>query len=303
MSRQKNSAGLGGHTGLQHLKAYLMVAPAMVFLLLFTFYPMVNLAFLSFFEYNIVNPVKSFVGLRNYRELFFIKTDFLVALRNTSMYTGSVVLSLIVMALLFALWLQKSTKVNRFVQTAIFTPHLVAMISCGLIWSWLMDSDRGVFNAVLGFFGLPGLRWLNSSRTAMMSVVIVSTWKSAGYYCLILLSALKAIPGEIHEAAMLDNAGPVRKFFRITLPMLSPQLFFLLITITINSFQVFDTIRIMTDGGPGNSTDAISYYIYRYAFQHFKVGYASAAGTVLMAILMGLTVVYFKFLARKVHYQ
>lgn len=287
----------------RHLKAYLMVTPAMVFLLLFTFYPMANLAFLSFFEYNIVNPVKAFVGLRNYRELLFIKTDFLVALRNTSVYTVSVVVSLIVMALLFALWLQKDTKLDRFVQTSIFTPHLVAMISCGLIWAWLMETDRGVFNAVLNFLGMPSLRWLNSSKTAMMSVVIVSTWKSTGYYALILLSALKSIPAEIYEAAALDNARPLSKFFRITLPMLSPQLFFLLVTITINSFQVFDTIRIMTDGGPGNSTDVLSYYIYRYAFQHFKVGYASAAGTVLMVILMGMTVVYFKVLAKRVHYQ
>ena len=159
-----------------------------------------------------------------------------------------------------------------------------------------------LLNAVLGLFNLPPLRWLNSSQTAL-SVVIVSVWKSIGYYALIITAALKAIPSEIYEAAALDNSPKYRVFFRSTLPMLSPQLFFLLIVITINSFKVFDTIRIMTEGGPGNATDVLVYYIYRYAFQHFRIGYASAAGTVLMVILMILTVIYFALLGRRVHYQ
>jgi len=181
---------------------------------------------------------------------------------------------------------------------------LIAMISCAMIWSWIMDQNSfGLLNVVLGFFKLPPLRWLNSSDTAMLSIVIVSVWKSIGYYALIILASLKGIPTEIYEAAALDNAPKIRTFFKITLPLLSPQLFFLLITITISSFKVFDTIRVMTGGGPGNSTDVISYYIYRYAFQHFKIGYASAAGTVLMIILMVMTAIYFKILSKRIHYQ
>lgn len=286
------------------LRPYLMVAPAMVFLLVFTFYPMVNLVYLSFFDYNLINPNKRFVGLRNYEILFSGRRGFHTALKNTAVYTISVVVLLIILSLLFALWFQKSRRLNRFAQTAIFTPHLVAMLSCAMIWSWIMDQHSyGLLNAVLGLFNLPPLRWLNSSQTAMLSVVIVSVWKSIGYYALIITAALKAIPSEIYEAAALDNAPKYRVFFRITLPMLSPQLFFLLIVITINSFKVFDTIRIMTEGGPGNATDVLVYYIYRYAFQHFRIGYASAAGTVLMVILMILTVIYFALLGRRVHYQ
>lgn len=286
------------------LRPYLMVAPAMVFLLVFTFYPMVNLVYLSFFDYNLINPNKRFVGLRNYEILFGGRRGFHTALKNTAVYTISVVVLLIILSLLFALWFQKSRRLNRFAQTAIFTPHLVAMLSCAMIWSWIMDQHSyGLLNAVLGLFNLPPLRWLNSSQTAMLSVVIVSVWKSIGYYALIITAALKAIPSEIYEAAALDNSPKYRVFFRITLPMLSPQLFFLLIVITINSFKVFDTIRIMTEGGPGNATDVLVYYIYRYAFQHFRIGYASAAGTVLMVILMILTVIYFALLGRRVHYQ
>lgn len=125
-----------------------------------------------------------------------------------------------------------------------------------------------------------------------------------GYYLIIVLASVRTIPPEILEAAELDNTSPVRKFFRITLPMISPQLFFLLITITISSFKVFDTIQVMTGGGPGNATDVLVTYIYRYAFEmNARVGYASAAGTVLLVILMILTFVYFRMLGRKVYYQ
>lgn len=283
---------------------YIMVAPAMSFLLVFTFYPMVNLVYLSFFDYNLINPNKKFVGWRNYYDLFFLRKDFVVALKNTAVYTGAVVFFVILLALLLALWIRKDSKLHHFVQSCAFTPHLVAMLSCAMIWSWIMDSNSyGLFNTVLSFFNISPLRWLNSSTTAMLSVVIVSVWKSIGYYCLIIVSALKAIPAEIYEAAELDNTPRYRMFFRIILPLLSPQLFFLLVTITINSFRVFDTVRIMTEGGPGNATDVISFYIYRYAFRHFRIGYASAAGTILMVILMVLTAVYFKVLSKRVHYQ
>ena len=132
----------------------------------------------------------------------------------------------------------------------------------------------------------------------------MAVWKSLGYYLIIVLASVRTIPAEIMEAAELDNTPVLRKFFKITLPMISPQLFFLLITITISSFKVFDTIQVMTDGGPGNSTDVLVTYIYRYAFKmNAKVGYASAAGTILLIILMILTFVYFKLLGKKVYYQ
>ncbi len=280
---------------------YLGISPAMIFLFLFVLYPMVNLVYLSFFDYSLVGQ-KEFIGLDNYKALFFYQKDFLITLKNTAVYTAAVVFFLILFAVLFAVWFQKDTGINHFAQKAVFTPYLVAMISCGLIWSWIMDT-KGLLNAVMQFFQLPGLRWLNSSDTAMLSIVIVSVWRSIGYYMLIVIGSLKAIPAEIYEAAELDNTGPFRKFFRITLPLLSPQLLFLLVTITINSFKVFDTVRIMTAGGPGNSTDVITYYIFRYAFENFKYGQAAAAGTVLMIVLLILTLVYFKVGAKRIHYQ
>ncbi len=246
------------------LTGYLMVSPAMILMLIFVFYPLVNLVYLSFFNYNLIGT-KEFVGLKNYKILFFIKTDFIQALRNTGVYTLTVVIFSLLLAILLALWLEKDNWINRFLQKSMFTPYLISMVSCAYIWSWMYDSDSGVFNALLNALRLSPLRWLNDSDMA--------------------------IP-------------PLRKFIKITLPMISPQLFFLLITITISSFKVFDVVRVMTNGGPGNSTDVLVTYIYRYAFQmNAKVGYASAAGTVLLIIMMILTYLYFKVLNKRIYYQ
>lgn len=285
------------------LVPYLLVGPAMLILLIFVFYPLVNLVYLSFFDYNLIRE-KTFVGLKNYQVLFFVKTDFLDALRNTAVYTLSVLFFSLLLAVLFALWLEPDSRINRFLQKSMFTPYLISMVSCAYIWSWMYDADSGILNAMLALFGLPLSRWLNDSDLALFCVAAVAVWKSLGYYLIIVLASIRSIPAEILEAAALDNTPPVRKFFRITLPMISPQLFFLLITITISSFKVFDVVRVMTDGGPGNATDVLVTYIYRYAFQmNARVGYASAAGTVLLVILMILTYFYFRVLSKRVHYQ
>lgn len=280
---------------------YVMILPAMVFLIAFVIYPIIDMIALSFYEWNVVQP-KKYVGLANYDYLFNTQIDFKIALQNTAVYTFASVFFLLLFALIFAVWLQKDSKINRFVQRAMFFPHLCAMLAVSVVFSWLMD-EQGLFNAVLEFFKLPGLRWLNDSTTAMLSIVIVAVWKGIGYQALILLSALKSIPAEIYEAADLDNTGPVRKFFKITIPLLSPQLFFMLINITMNSFKVFDSVRTMTKGGPGKSTLVLVYYIFEYAQSNLKYGMAAAAGVVLLIILLVLTFVYFRLIGKRVHYQ
>lgn len=280
---------------------YLFTLPAITLFLLFIIYPIINMIRLSFYEWNGLTEEK-FVGFKNYDYLFNIQIDFKTALMNTAAYTASVVFFLLLFALIFSVWLQRDSKINGFVQRVMFFPHLCSMLAISVVFSWLMD-ENGLFNAVLAFFDLPGLRWLNDSATAMMSVVIVAVWKGIGYQALILLSALKSIPTEIYEAASLDNTPPVRKFFRITIPLLSPQLFFMLINITLNSFKVFDSVRILTGGGPGKSTLVLVYYIYEYAQANLKYGVAAAAGVVLFIFLAILTVIYFRLIGKRVHYQ
>jgi sn-glycerol 3-phosphate transport system permease protein len=289
----------------EHIFSYVMIAPAIFFLLVFVIYPMFHIIDLSLYKGNATNPYKSFIGLSNYHDIFFVKQDFLEALKNTAIYTVFIVFILIFLSLLFAVWMYEDRRINKITQTAIFTPYLVASVSAAFIWSWLFSSDTyGLFNTVLKGLGLPPVNWLGDTSTALACIIIMNTWKHIGYYALIILAALKAIPPEIYEAARLDNATRMKTFWKITLPMLSPQLFFLLITITTGSFKVFDSVRLMTGGGPGTSTQVVSLYIYNYAFQrNNSLGVGSAAGVVLMLILILVTLFDFKGLEKRVHYD
>ncbi len=281
---------------------YLLIAPAMTFLGLFVVYPMINLVVLSFTDWNLISPIKTFVGFDNYDELFK-RPDFIQTLQNTFVFTVCSVVIILILAISLSLLIKKPCKINSAVQLTMFLPHVVSLVCVSMIFRWLMDPDIGLFNLILEFLGLPTLQWLQSSDTAMMSVIFVNIWRSVGYISLIVMSGLQRIPSEIYEAASLDNASKWSVFWKITLPMISPQLFFLLITMTLSSFKVFDTVSIMTSGGPGNSTNVISYYIYQYAFSYMKIGYASAAGSVLLIILIIITAIYFKGLSGKIHYQ
>ncbi|OMF30075.1 ABC transporter permease [Paenibacillus sp. FSL H8-0548] len=283
------------------LRPYLMIAPAMLGIAVFVVYPVFYLAYLSFFKYNLMNSAKSkYIGFDNYINIFS-RADFYKSLSNTAIYTvGTVVLTLLI-SLMLAVWLSKKTKMNRFVQTGIFTPHIVSVVSISLVWLWMMEPNLGFLNFISRSVGLPASRWLQSSDTALLSIIIVSVWQGIGYYVLILVAALQGISPNIYEAAALDNASKSRVFFKITLPMISPQLFFILIIMTIGSFKVFDTVKMMTSGGPNDATNTLVYYIFQN--RTTNIGYASATGMVLMAIIGVLTFVYFRMLAKKVHYQ
>lgn len=287
---------------LQKSKPYLIISPAIVAILIFYIYPIAAQFALSFTDWNLIREENNFIGLKNYRALFASR-EFRRVLGNTLTYTLCFVFITLSLALLMAFFLTANTRFNRFVQSVIFLPHITALISVAMVFMWLMDPQIGLFNYILGLLGLPGLRWLESAKTSMMSVVIVNVWKSVGYYALVLLAALKGVPPDIYEAAALDNASRIKTFFKITIPMISPTLFFLLVVMTITSFNVFDTVSVMTSGGPANSTNVMVYYIYQNAFANMKIGYASAAGTVLLLIVGVMTFFYFKFLSEKVHYR
>ena len=280
---------------------YMMIAPAMIICAVFMIYPIVYMVYLSFFKWNMIGDMK-FIGLENYISLF-ADSDFVKVFLNTCQFTLWTVAGFIVFGLMLALYLNKNTRINRILQSVIFTPYIVPLVSVAFIWMWIMDSEVGLLNYVLNIFGIDSVKWLSDPKVAMYSLIIVNIWKGTGYYSLIFLSALQSIPSYLYEAAELDKAGKITTFFKITLPMLSPTMFFLVLTGTIASFKVFETINIMTQGGPTNSTNTLVYYIYEYGFNYYKIGYASAVGVVLMVIVGLLTLVYFGALQKKVHYQ
>lgn len=166
-----------------------------------------------------------------------------------------------------------------------------------------MDADYGLLNWFLNLVGIGSIAWLTSPDYALASLILVAVWKGIGFNTLVFIAGLQSIPRDLYEAAELDHTPAWRRFLRITVPMLSPTLFFLTIIGVINSFQVFETINLMTAGGPINSTNTFVYYIYQNGFQFFKIGYASAAGVILLIILSVLTVIYFKVLSKRVHYR
>lgn len=284
------------------LRPYGMVAPAIVIFTMFFLYPIFYMIYLSLFDWNFVSPTKTFVGLANFRDLL-TDSDFMKVLSNTTIYTLLTVTLTTILALLLALWLNRKSLFHGFVQGAIFSPHIISLVSISLLWSWLMDPEYGLLNWIIGLFGFGPLQWLSHPGTSLVSLVIVAVWKGLGYNTLVFIAGLQSIPGDIYEAAALDESKPWTTFAKLTLPMLSPTIFFLVIINLIGSFQVFETIAIMTQGGPVNSTNTLVYYIYENGFRFFKIGYASAAGVILLVIVGALTIVYFRLLARRVHYR
>jgi sn-glycerol 3-phosphate transport system permease protein len=284
------------------IRPYAMVAPSILVFLFFFIYPIFYMIYLSLHDWNFVSVNKTFVGADNFKELFDDE-EFLQVVRNTFTYTLFTVSLTIVLALLIALWVNRQGTLYGVMQGIIFSPHIISLVSVSMLWMWLMDPQYGLLNWLLGSMGLPTLQWLSDPKSALFSLVIVAVWKSVGFNALVFIAGLQSISRQIYEAAALDEAGRLATFFKLTLPMLSPTLFFLVITNLIGSFQVFETISIMTDGGPVNSTSTLVFYIYQYGFRFFKIGYASAAGVVLLVIIALLTILYFKLLSRKVHYR
>ncbi|RAP75179.1 carbohydrate ABC transporter permease [Paenibacillus montanisoli] len=289
-------------TAWDKLRPYGMVAPAIIIFSLFFIYPIFYMIYLSLFDWNFVSPTKSFVGIQNFRDLL-TDADFRKVLSNTTIYTIMTVTLTTVLALLLALWLNRKGILHGFVQGAIFSPHIISLVSISLLWSWLMDPEYGLMNWVIGLFGFGKLAWLSHPGTSLISLVIVAVWKGVGYNTLVFIAGLQSIPGDIYEAAALDRSKPWTTFMKLILPMLSPTIFFLVIINMLGSFQVFETIAIMTQGGPINSTNTLVYYIYENGFRFFKIGYASAAGVILLGIVGVLTLVYFRLLSKRVHYR
>jgi sn-glycerol 3-phosphate transport system permease protein len=206
-------------------------------------------------------------------------------------------------ALVLAVWLNKRTKLHNFVQTSIFTPHIISLVSVAMLWMWIMDPEYGLLNYILGWFGIPRLQWIDNPDTALLSVIIVGIWKVIGYNVLILIAGLQSIPSYIYESAKLDKANRVTTFFKITIPLLSPTLFFLLIVTITSSFQVFDSVRVMTQGGPVNSTNVLVHWIYQTGFEFYRIGEAATGSVLLFIIVAVATFANFKLLASKIHYQ
>jgi multiple sugar transport system permease protein/raffinose/stachyose/melibiose transport system permease protein len=272
--------------------AYAFIAPYYIFLILFILIPVVVNIFLGFTNYNM--NMMDFVGMRNYVRLLsdsILKKSVL----NTLYYTAFTLTVTVGAGLLVAIVITKTGKAQGIFRTFIFLPYVVAMASAAMIWLWMYEPGFGFFNVLLGLLGLPLSNWLFDEGIAIFCVAMVSFWKTLGYNMVIFTAGLMGIPGQLYEAARIDGANVWQEFRFVTLPMLRPTTFFLLVTGFIGNFNVFEQVRILTSGGPVNSTTTIMHQIYQRGFVDYQLGYASAITIVMMVIVSVITALNFRF--------
>ncbi len=285
------------------LEGYLFLAPDLVGTLVFAVGPVLAALGLGLFAWDILTPPR-FVGLDNYRALLLDDPVFRQVLVNTSVYVlGSVPLRT-ALALLLAIALNQQLRGVSLFRAAYFLPTITSAVAAATVWRWIYEPNFGLLNSLLYAIGIQHPpTWLSSPAWAMPALILLGIWQGLGFQMVIFLAGLQGIPNHLYEAAAIDGAGWWPRFRHITLPLISPTTFFVLIISVIGSYQVFDQAFVLTEGGPGYATTTLVYYIYEYAFQFFKMGYAAAMAWILFAIVFVLTVLQFRVQARWVHYD
>lgn len=280
----------------------LMLAPNFLFLTVFVYWPLIYQGYLSLTIWDMLSPTKLFVGLENYTFLFS-DPRFLKVTLNTFYFVGGGMIGSLALGLLLALLLDLRLRGRQFVRSLVFAPTIISGAAIGLVWVYIFDPRFGLLRMILGFAGLASPNWLLDQNWAMPALIIVYIWKNVGYSAVIYLAGLQGIPVELYEAAAIDGADLWQQFWRITLPMLSPISFFIVVTTLLASFQAFDIIFVMTRGGPVDATNTLIYYLYELGFIAFHAGSAAAVGMILFLLMLLVTVVQFIYAERRVHYQ
>lgn len=282
-------------------RIWLFVLPALIPLIVFWIYPILRSVFISLTDWDYMSPDYNFVWFDNFIALFKDQR-FYDALWNTVVFSVGTLIPTIVLGLGLALLLQKSFKGSGIIKFILFSPWITPTVAVSIVWTWIYEPNTGIANAILNFFGLPGLQWIKSSQTAMLAVIIVTVWKSLGYAMIFYLSALEKVPKELYEASGMDGAKSWQRFRDVTIPCISPTTFFLMIITMVNSLQAYDQIQILTQGGPSGSTRTLLYMYYQLGFEEFNMGQATAVAIVLILITVLLSVVQFTGSKKWVHY-
>jgi multiple sugar transport system permease protein len=281
--------------------AALFIAPSLIPMLAFTVGPMLASLGISFTNWSLLAPAH-WVGLDNYRTLWS-DAEFRSALGHTLVFIAGYLPLVLISGLGVALALNQRIRGLALFRTIYFLPVVTSWVVVALIWKWLLNPQTGVVDYLLGLVGIQGPGWWVDPHWAMPSIILASAWKDIGFVMIILLAGLQAIPDDYYEAASLDGAGRFALFRYITLPLLSPALFFVVVISLINNFQVFDQVWVMTQGGPAGSTSVVMERIVKNAFSFGKMGYASAMSWVLFAIILTITLAQFRLQRRWVNYE
>jgi ABC-type sugar transport system permease subunit len=279
--------------------AFLFLSPTLIIFSTFILFPVFFSFYLSFQQWNMFSTETAYVGFDNYIRLLQ-NPDFWQVLKNTAIYTiGTVPLNM-AMALAVAYVLNKKIAGKKFLRTAFFAPVIISPVAAAVIWRWIYDPNFGLMNYAMDFIGIDAINWLNDPTAAMIALIIMGVWKTFGINMVLFAAGLEGIPEQYYEAAEIDGASRWSKFWNITVPLLTPTTFFIMVMSMITSFQVFDIVYVLTQGGPLGSTKVLVFYVYEQAFQFFEMGYASAISYFLFALLFILTMIQVKYLRYRV---
>ncbi|MDO4546760.1 MAG: sugar ABC transporter permease [Clostridia bacterium] len=282
--------------------AILFSAAAMLPMIVFWIYPIFRSIFISFTDWDYISPAYNMVGFENYANIF-TSTSFSRALTTTLLFALYTVVPSMIIGLALAILFQRAFRGRGVYRALLFSPWVTPTVAVSIVWIWLFDVDSGLLNHILSVLSLPECTWLDSRSTALMSVSIVTVWKSFGYAMIFYSAALEKVPAQLYEAASIDGASAWQKFTHITFPGISPTTFFLMVMMMITSLQAYDQIQILTQGGPAGSTRTLLYLYYQSAFERYRMGEATAIAAILMLITVGLSVLQFWGSKKWVNYQ
>jgi ABC-type sugar transport system permease subunit len=295
----------GSYAGRSRLRAFLtalpFITPSFFGVVAFLVVPVIVLFVLSFENWNLLTPA-TFNGFNNYINIF--RFDGAAHSLTVTLYYVLLNIPLqTVLALGLAIMLNRKLPAMGLYRVLFVAPYLSTPVAMAVIWYWVFDPKLGAVNALLAQVGITGPQWLSSTALAMPVVALVNIWQYVGYNMLFFLAALQAIPKTLYEAAEIDGAGPFKQFFRISLPLINSTMLFVLVTGVIGSFQVFDTLYVLTQGGPGNSTEVLNLKIYQVAFMDFRLGEAAAMSVLLFAVILAFTIGQFMFFKNRTTYE
>jgi ABC-type sugar transport system permease subunit len=308
--RQRKKSGLmgevaGGNPGRSRFRSFLValpfITPSLFGVIVFLALPVVVLFVISFMNWNLMTPA-TWDGFANYINIF--RYDDAAHSLNVTIYYVLLNIPLqTALALGMAVMLNRKLPAMGLYRVLFVAPYLSTPVAMAVIWYWVFDPKLGAVNAALAHIGINGPQWLSSSAWAMPVVALVNIWQYVGYNMLFFLAGLQAIPKQLYEAAELDGAGPFRQFFHISLPLINSTMLFVLVTDVIGSFQVFDTLYVLTQGGPGNATEVLNLKIYQIAFTDFRLGEAAAMSVMLFAVILTFSIGQFLFFKNRTTYE
>ncbi len=284
------------------LQAGALVGPALILMLVFLIGPLLIVVILSLTDYQLGAPALRFIGLGNYAEMFADRT-FMKSLANTLIYVGVVVPCSVVLGLGVALLIEADRRLRAFYRAVYFLPVMATLIAMAIVWEFMLHPQFGVINLFFSHIGLPGQNWLQNRSLVLFTLCTIGIWQSLGFNMVLFMAGLTAIPQDLYEAAVVDGVNNAFDRFRIvTWPMLGPVTLFVVVITSIRSFQVFDTVAVLTHGGPNKASEVLLYTMYSEGFSYFRSGYAAAVTVVFLVFVLFLSALKVFVLDKRVHY-